>query len=66
MPQVDPEIVEKVFKVFVLFDAISVKFPRVFVICSKTIKNERMSFVLRVLRRTLHRLASKTLQNDSK
>ena len=40
MIQIDPEIVEK-FVVFVVFDAISVQFPRFFVEGSNTISNER-------------------------
>ena len=45
MPQFDPEIVEKV-EFFVLFDAISVQFPRTSVKSSNTMKNERTSFAL--------------------
>ena len=51
MPQIDPKIVEKVF---VFFDATSVQFRRGIVLNSDTIKNERMSFAFRFLRRTLH------------
>ena len=45
MLQIDPEIVEK-FEGFVVFDAISVEFPKLFVKGSKTFKNERTSYAL--------------------
>ena len=45
MLQIDPEIVEK-FEVFVVFDAISVEYPRFFVKDSNTINNERTSYAL--------------------
>ena len=57
--------VEK-FENFVVFDAISVEFPRFFVKGSNTIKNERTSFALHFLKRTFQRFVSKTHQNDSK
>ena len=60
MPQIDPEIVEK-FHVFVVFDAISVQFPRDFVICSNTINNEKLSYAAHFLERTLQRFVSTTL-----
>ena len=63
MLQTDLEIVEKVF---VVFDAIFVEFPRFFVKGSKTINNERMSYALHFLKRTFQCFASKTHQNDSK
>ena len=45
MPQVHPEIVEKI-EVFVLSDAISHQFPRAYVISSNTNKNEKLSYAL--------------------
>ena len=40
MPSFDPEIIEKI-DVFVVFDAISVQFPRDFVSSSNIINNEK-------------------------
>ena len=40
MPQVDNKNVEKI-EVFVVFDAISVQFPREFIICFNAINNKR-------------------------
>ena len=54
------------FLKIVVFLAISVQFPRDFVVSSKAINNKRMSYALIFLKRTLHRFASKTLQNDPK
>ena len=62
--QIDPKIVVRV-EVSVLCDALSAQYPRAFGISSKAIKNDRTSFALHFLRRTLQRFASKTLQNDS-
>ena len=62
MLQIDPEIVEK-FDVFVVFDAISVEFPRFLVKGSNTFNNERTSYALHILKRTFQRFASKTFQN---
>ena len=59
MLKIDLEIAEK-FEVFVVFDAISVQFPRVFVTSSMTLNNERTSYAIHFLKRTLHRFASKT------
>ena len=59
MLQIDPEIAEK-FEVFVVFDAISVEFPRFFVKGPSTINNEKTSYALHFLKRTFQ------LQNDSK
>ena len=61
MINVDLEIVEK-FDLFVVFDTISVQFPRGFVISSITLNNERPSYALHFLKRTLQRFASKTIQ----
>ena len=61
MLQIDTEMV-----VFVVFDAISVEFPKFFVKGSNTINNERTSYAFHVLKKTFQRFASKTLQNDSK
>ena len=66
MPHLDNENVEEKFDDFVVFDPISVIFPRDFVISSNTINNERTCYAAHILRRTLQRFASKTLQNDSK
>ena len=57
--EVDIEVVEK-FDDFVVFDAISVQFPEVFVISSITTNNERTSYAIYFLKRTLQRFASKT------
>ena len=62
MLEVDLDIVE-IFELFVVFDAISVQFPRVFLISSITINNERTSYALHFLKRTLLGFASKTLIN---
>ena len=43
--EIDLEVVEK-FDDFVVFDAISVQFPRVFVISSITLNNERTSYAI--------------------
>ena len=61
MINVDFEIVEK-FEVFVVFDTISVQLLRGFVISSITLNNERTSYALHFLKRTLQRFASKTIQ----
>ena len=61
MFQIDPEIGE-IFEVFVVFDAISVGFPIVFVKGSNTINNGRTSYASHFLKRTLQRFASKTLK----
>ena len=53
MLKIDLEVAEK-FEVFVVFHAIPVKFPRVFVNSSITLNNERTSYALHVLKRTLH------------
>ena len=69
MPQIDPELSIKIcqLKVFLVFDAISVHFPR---FRSKfqhsQINNARTSYALHFLKRTLQRFASNALQNDSK
>ena len=60
MPKVDLEIVGKFF---VGLDAISVEFPRVIVISSITLNNEKTSYALHFFRGTLKRFASKTLQH---
>ena len=60
MLKIDLEIAEK-FEGFVVFDAISVQFPRVFVNSSITLNNERTSYAIHFLKRTLQRFASKTL-----
>ena len=65
MLQIDPEIVKN-FEVVVIFDAISVEFPRFSVKGFNTINNEKTSYALRFLKGTFQRFASKTLQNDSK
>ena len=57
--EMDLEVVEK-FDDFVVFDAISVQFPKVFVISSITLNNERTSYAIHFLKRTLQRFASKT------
>ena len=57
--EIDLEVVEK-FDDFVVFDAISVQFPKVFVISSITLNNERTSYAIHFLKRTLKRFASKT------
>ena len=57
--KIDLEIAEK-FEVFVVFDAISVQFPRVFVNSSITLNNERTSYAIHFLKRRLQRFASKT------
>ena len=59
MLKIDLEKVEK-FEDFVVFDAISVQFPRVFVFSSITLNNERTSYAIHFLKRTLPRFASKT------
>ena len=59
MAKIDIEIAEK-FEVFVVFDAISVQFPRVFVDSSITLNNERTSYSIHIFMRTLQRFASKT------
>ena len=56
LPQIDHEVVEK-FEVFVVFDAIRVKFPRDFVISSNKINKERTNYELHFLKRTLQRFA---------
>ena len=43
--QIDTEIVENL-EVFIVFDAISVQFPKEFVIRSNTINNEKPSFAM--------------------
>ena len=57
--EIDLEVVEK-FDDFVVFDAVSVQFPKVFVINSITLNNERTSYAIHFLKRTLQRFASKT------
>ena len=57
--EIDLEVVEK-FDDFVVFDAIAVQFPKVFVIKSITLNNERTSYAIHFLKRTLPRFASKT------
>ena len=57
--EIDLEVVEK-FDDFVVFDAISVQFPKVFVFSSITLNNERTSYAIHFLKRTLQRFASKT------
>ena len=68
MLQIDAETVENILsfsmKFFVVFNEISVKFPKDFVKRSNTINNERTSYSLNFLKRTLQRFASKTFQND--
>ena len=59
MLKIDLEIAEK-FEVFVVFDAISVQFPRVFVNSSIMLNNERTSYAIHFLKRTLQCFASKT------
>ena len=59
MLEIDLEVVEK-FDDFVVFDAISVQFPKVFVISSITLNNERTSYAIHFLKRKLHGFASKT------
>ena len=59
MLKIDLEIAEKI-EVFVVFDAISVPFPRVFVNSSITLNNETTSYAIHFLKRTLQRFASKT------
>ena len=59
MLKIDLETAEK-FEVFVVFHAISVQFPRVFVNSSITLNNERTSYAKHFLKRTLQRFASKT------
>ena len=56
MLKIDLEIAE----VFVVFDAISVQFPKVFVSSSITLNNERTSYAIHSLKRMLQRFASKT------
>ena len=57
--EIDLEVVDK-FDDFVVFDAISLQFPKVFVISSITLNNERTSYAIHFLKRTLQRFASKT------
>ena len=57
--EIDLEVVEK-FDDFVVFDAISVQFPKVSVISSIPLNNERTSYAIHFLKRTLQRFASKT------
>ena len=57
--EIDLEVVEK-FDDFVVFDAISVQYPKVFVISSITLNNKKTSFAIHFLKRTLQRFASKT------
>ena len=64
MPQIDPENVKK-FEVSVVFDAISVQFPRVFQIRSNTNNNKKRTMCKIFLKKALQR-NSKTLQNDYK
>ena len=73
MPQIDPEV--KNLNFFFVFDAISIQFPRDFVLRkirftekmpTQSTNNKRTSFALHFLKRALQRFASKTLQNDSK
>ena len=61
MLKIDLEIAEKI-EVFVVFHAISVQFPRVFVNSSITLNNQRTSCAIHnsFLKRTLQRFASKT------
>ena len=59
MLEIDLEVVEK-FDDFVVFDAISAQFPKVFVISSITLNNERTSYAIHFLKRTLQRFASNT------
>ena len=51
---------------FVVFDAISVYFPRDFVLSFKNQLNERSSYALHFLKRTLRCFLAKTLEHDSK
>ena len=57
--EIDLEVVEK-FDDFVIFDAIFVQFPKVFVISSITLNNERTSYAIHFLKKTLQRFAPKT------
>ena len=59
MLKIDLEIAEKL-EIFVVFDAISVQFLRVFVNSSITLNYEKTSYAIHFLKRTLHRFASKT------
>ena len=59
MLKIDLEIVEK-FGEFIVFDAISVQFPRVIVISSITLNNGKTSYAIHFLKRALQRFASKT------
>ena len=43
MPQIKPETV-KIFDIIVVFDTISIQFPRDFVISSNTINNGRTNY----------------------
>ena len=57
--EIDLEVVEKVDD-FVVFDAIFVHVPKVFVINSITLNNERTSYAIHFLKKTLQSFASKT------